>query len=216
MTCDRMEATLQGAQWGASLDEQYRRLGGQLSSLKELVVTSDNDTLLGPLGAMVSSAPNLACLRFSIREWLPSMEISLMSSASLECVMVHFESVPSDAVSPMTLILSFLPGCTQLREVSVRPMGKPPEGTAVKIRCYCGSPRCIMPVDVHARQAEAARLPEPAELLYANPLNEVGAQFLPMPCTPQGVQAYTVVYVYHAAGPEQPPKWGHAVVPGYV
>ena len=81
--------------------------GGQLSSLKELVVTSANDTLLGALGAMVSSAPNLACLRFSIREWLPSMEISLMSSASLERVTVHFESVPSDAVSPMTLILSF-------------------------------------------------------------------------------------------------------------
>lgn len=38
LECSRTEANLQSAQWGASLNEQYRRLGEQLHGLEELEV----------------------------------------------------------------------------------------------------------------------------------------------------------------------------------
>ena len=47
-------------------------------------------------------------------------------------------------------------------------------------------------------------------------LEEVGVRFLPMPPSSQGVQAYTVIFTCHAAGPEQALKWGHVVMPGVL
>ena len=123
----------------------------------------EGQMLLSALSAIVSSAPSLTCLRFNIREWLPSMEVPPISSASLESFTVDSDPETTEEVPPAPLVLTFLPACTRLCEVCVRSSGEPPEGTAVKIRYHCCSPRCIVPLDVQARQAEALRLPEPAE-----------------------------------------------------
>ena len=66
VTCRGAEAYLQPAQWGASLDEQYRRLGGQLCGLKELEVSSSEGPILCALSAVVSSAPSLTCVRLTL------------------------------------------------------------------------------------------------------------------------------------------------------
>ena len=211
MTCRYTEADLQPAQWGASLDEQYRRLGGQLSSLTELVVWGGTERLLSALCAVISSAPHLTCVHFTTMKWLPRMEFSPICSASLESFTVAVRG-PSNEVMAPPLVLTFLPGCTRLQEVLVQlPNKYLTEGTGAKIRCHPCSPTCIVPMDVLARAEEHRRMYGCARL------SEVGIQFLPGPPSPQGVQrAYTVLYTCHAAGPQQPLMWGHIVVPGLL
>ena len=193
-------APLQPAQWGASLDEQYRRLGGQLSSLRELEVWGESEPLRCALSAVVSSAPSLTRVTFGIIGRLPHMELPAICSASLETfivdVTIYLEEPPLPAV-----VLTFLPGCTRLQQALVRIGGAPTEGHAVKIRCHSASPTCIVPLGVH----EDARA-----------RSEVGVRFLPGPPSPQGVQSYTVLCACHAAGPQQPLKWGHVVMRGVM
>ena len=142
------------------------------------------------------------------------MKIPAIGSPSLEIVTV-FSQETCRRVPPPPLLMTFLPTCFRLQEVRVQSWGEPPEGTAVKIRCYSCSPRNIVPLDAYARQAEAALL-HPHSLL----LHEVGAEFLPMPCSPldfpEGLEAYSIAYAYHAAGHEQPPVWGHVVMPDLI
>ena len=216
VTCYQADAYLQPAQWGASLDEQFRRLGGQLSTLQELAVWGGTEQLLIALVAVLSSAPNLTCVKFTLMEWLPCMELPPICSASLVSISVTVDGEPSDEPPPprvTPLVLTFLPGCTQLQQVLVQITDEDlTEGTTVKIRCHSGSPTCVVPMDVHARAAEQMRV-----YGYASGFSEVGVQFLPGPSSAQGVQrAYTVLYACHAAGPQQPLTWGHVVVPGFL
>ena len=46
LICSCADADRQPAQWGASLDEQHRRLGGQLGGLRELEVWGAQEQLL--------------------------------------------------------------------------------------------------------------------------------------------------------------------------
>ena len=202
VTCFEADAFLQPAHWGASLDEQYRRLGGQLSSLRELEVEGGTEQLVCAVCAVVSSAPLLTCVKFTIMEMLPCMEFSPICSASLESITMTVR-YPSCEVLPPPLVLTFLPGCIRLQTVHLR---LPDEflnaGTSVataKIRCHCVSPTCLVPMDVRG---------------CANLSCEIGVQFLPGPPSPQGVQRYTVLYICHAAGYQQPLVWGHVVMPG--
>ena len=56
------EASLQPTQWGATLEEQYRRLGAQLHGLKALEVRGRGDPLRSAITAVASSAPSLTRL----------------------------------------------------------------------------------------------------------------------------------------------------------
>ena len=100
LTCRYAEACLQPSQWGASLDEQYRRLGGQLSGLPELVVWGSTKQLLSAVGAVISAAPHLTCVKFTFTEWLPCMELPPICSASLESMIVTVDVEPSDEAPP--------------------------------------------------------------------------------------------------------------------
>ena len=206
LVCQGAEAYLQPAQWGASLDEQYRRLGGQLGCLKELAVWGGQEELLSAVGAVASAAPSLVRLEIIITEPLPSVEVSPICSASLESIKV--QSYPGSA--PPQVLLTLLPGCIRLREVVVR-CGQAVEGAAVKIRCHGISRRCIVPVDGYAQYYNKM-----SEELYAGTVRNVVVKFLEMPPSEEGVQECTVLYGCHAAGPEQPPLWGRAVMPGIL
>ena len=215
LTCYQAEAYLQPAGWGANLDEQYGRLGGQLSRLQELEVWGCTEQLLSALGAVISSAPHLTCVEITITEWLPCMKLPPVCSASLETITMTFDEAPrNEAPLPREapLVLTFLPGCTRLKHVLVRVSnGDLAEGTAAKIRCHSGSPMCVVPMDVHARGAEHRRVHG-----YASQFSEMGVELLPGPLSPPSVQrAYTVLHACHAAGPQQPLRWGHVVVPGF-
>ena len=62
LSCICAVAFLQHTQWGASLDEQHRWLGGQLSGLRELEVWGAEKQLLSAVGAVASAAPSLVRL----------------------------------------------------------------------------------------------------------------------------------------------------------
>ena len=170
VTCRGAVVYLQPAQWGASLDEQYRRLGGQLSGLKELAVCSSQESLLRALSAVVSSAPNLTCVTLTLLETLPHLELPAICSASLERFIVDGD------IPISSLVLTFLPGCTRLQKVLVQIYDFCSEGNAVKIRCHSCSPTCIVPVGAHQ---------------CAGHTSEVGVQLLPGTPLMQGVQGYT-------------------------
>ena len=213
LSCQHADAPLQPAQWGASLDEQYRRLGGQLSTLQELDVWGGTEELLNALGAVISAAPYLSCVKVTITEWLPRMEISPIHSASLEGITVTVDR-PGNRTPPPPVVLTFLPGCTRLQHVCVHFAGVLMESTAVKIRCHPCGPSCILPVDVHARAAD--RWYHRRRYGDACQVTEVGVQFLPGPPSPPGVQGYTVQYRCHETGSQQPFVWGHVVMPGLL
>ena len=209
LTCYPAELYLQPAQWGADLDEQYRRLGGQLSSLRELEVKGGTEQLLSALGAIASSAPHLTCLNFGFMERLPRMELPPISSATLESITVTVLK-PSNEAPPPPLVLTFLPGCTRLTTVLVGfTRDFTVEGAAAKIRCHCSSPTCIVPMDVLAGAAEHQRVHG-----YSG-LSQVGVRLLPGPPSTQAVP-YTVLHACHAAGPQQPLMWGHLVMHGIL
>ena len=212
LTCNCAAACLQPAQWGASLDEQYRRMGGQLSSLQELEVSGVQEQLLTAVGAAVSAAPSLVRLVIAITDPLPRIEVSPICSASLESVGVTC-SLGNPMLPPPQVLLTFLPGCTRLQRVAVFFMGKPVDGAAVKIRCHCCSRGCIMPVNAYA----GLYITVPKEV-YAG-VNSAVVNFLQMPPSghgAHGAQQSTVLYACHAAGPKQVPMWGHAVMPGIL
>ena len=200
---------LQPAQWGASLDEQNRRLGGQLGSLKELVVQGGQVQLLSALGAVASAAPSLVRLEIVIMDLRPRLDISPICSASLKSIRVKWAYIYDLVRDPPQVLLTLLPGCTPLQEVVVQ--GRPGEGAAVKIRCHRRSRRCIVPVDGYADPHN--KVPKVA---HAGSQDDMAVKLLHMPPSEQGVQDYTVLCACHAAGPEQARVWGHAVMPGIV
>ena len=212
LECYPAHACVQGAQWAGSLDEQYRQLGAQLSSLRELEVCGGSQQLLSALCAVVSSAPHLTHANLTITRWPPRKGFSPIRSASLESISVTILE-PSKKVPCPLLVLIFLPGCTRLQKVLVQlPCEDLTEGTAVKIRCHRGSPNCIVPLDAHACAAEYRLVHG-----YDSCVSELGVDFLPEPASLQHVSAYTVLNACHAAGLQQPLKWGHHVVmPGIL
>ena len=194
LSCRYAEAYLQPAQWGADLDEQHRRLGGQLSSLRELEVWGAQKQLLSVVGAVASAAPSLVSLKILMISPLSRVEVSSIRSASLESITVKWD-LQCPKLPPPQVLLTLLPGCTRLRTVLVHFIGRPVEGAAIKIRCHCRSRRCIVPMGFH---------------------NGVNIRFLHMQNSEQGVQESTVLSSYDAAVPGQPLVWGHAVMPGIL
>ena len=75
------EAAYQPARRGATLEEQFRHLGGQLTSLMELKVSGRGDLLLSAVSAVASSAPSLTRLVCNDSDKLPAI-----SSASLKSI----------------------------------------------------------------------------------------------------------------------------------
>ena len=201
----------EGMPWGASSNAHYRGLGERLSGLKDLSIYGRATTLLSAASAVACSAPDLTRLEFRVEEELEDFELPPICSASLKTISGRFKLMCYDKVAPPPpVILTILPGCTQLRDVHVQfyhNYSNMPkefqrnllEGASVKIRCHCTSPRCIMLLDA------------------CTGLEEVDVRFLPMPASSQGVvQAYTVIYTCHAVGPEQALKWGHVIMPGIL
>ena len=90
LVCHFAEAHLQPAHWGASLDEQHRRLAGQLGSLRELEIRCDQEQQLSAVGAVVSAAPSLVRLEIVLLETLSRMKVSPICSASLESIRVEW------------------------------------------------------------------------------------------------------------------------------
>ena len=209
LICDCAVASLQPAQWGASLDEQYRRLGGQLCGLRELEVWGGQEQMLSALGAVASAAPSLVRLEIVITGLLTEVEITPICSSSLESISVEWAHCYNPEREPSQVLLTLLPGCARLQEVIVR--GKPGEGAALKIRCHCRSVRCIVPVDGYASSDN--RVPEE---VHAGNQDGIVVKFLHMPPSKQGVQDCTVLCACPAAGPDQARVWGHAVTPGIV
>ena len=196
LSCRYAEAYLQHAQWGASLEEQYRRLGGQLSSLRELEVSGAQEQLLSAVGAVASAAPSLVSLVIIMTHSLhmSCVEVSPICSASLENIRVKWRLLHRPELPPPQVLLTLQPGCARLREVHVNFMERPIEGVAVKIRCPCCSRRCIVTVDAY----------------------DMVVKFLHMPSSEQGVQECTVLCSGHAPRPEESPVWGYAVMPGIL
>ena len=211
LTCECARAHLQPAQWGASLDEQHRRLGGQLGSLRELEVWGVQEQLLSAVGAIASAAPSLGRLVIIMKDPMPRVEVSPICSASLESIRVGWGFGHRPELPPPEVLLTLLPGCTRLGEVVVHFSGKPVEGAAVKIRCHGFSRRCIVPVDGYAHNYKRA-----PEEVNVDTVSIVRVRFLQRPPSEQGVQECTVLYGCHVAGPEEPPMWGHAVMPGIL
>ena len=210
LICECAEAYLQPAQWGASLDEQHRRLGGQLGSLRELEVWGAQEQLLSAVGAVASAAPSLVRLLIIVVDQVPRVEVSPICSASLESIGVEWNFSHRPELPPPQVLLALLPGCTRLREVAVH-CGRAVEGAAVKIRCHGFSRRCIAPVNGYAKYYNRM-----SEEEYTGTVRNVVVKYLEMPSSEQGVQECTVLYGCHAAGPEQLPMWGHAVMPGIL
>lgn len=187
--------------WGASSVAHYMELAEQLSGLQDLSVSGTATTLLSAVGVIACSTPDLTRLDFQVKTVLDDPQLPQIRSASLKSVTGRFRLAGSK-VPPLPVILTFLPECTELRDVQVKfdlytPKNMPVKGTSVKIRCHCTSERCIMPLDACAG------------------LDEVGVRFLPMPSS-QGVQAYTVTFTCHAARPKRALKWDHVVTPGVL
>ena len=211
LICECAEAHLHPTQWGASLEEQHRQLGGQLGSLRELEVLGASEQLLSAVGAVASAAPSLTRLEVVITSPLRYVEVSAICSASLESIRVEMQ-LHFCPESPPQVLLTFLPGCTRLREVVVvaRTVGRPIEGAAVKIRCHC-SQRCIVPVVGYA--SSCSKVPKKVK---AGAANDVVVNFVHMPCSEQGVQECTLLYACHAAGPKQAPLWGFDLMQGIL
>ena len=183
--------------WGASSTAHYRELGEKLRGLTDLFVSGRATTLLSAISAVACSAPDLTCLTFCVEEELDDLVLPPVCSASLKSITGRFKVIGHKG--PLAVVLTFLPGCTEVCEVHVQFYNNLPiEGTSVKICCHCTSQKCIMPLDVGAG------------------LEEVGIRFLPVPPASEGLQAYTFIYTCHAAGPQQPLKWGYAVLPGVL
>ena len=195
---------------GGSLHEQYRRLGGELGSLRELEVSGSGEPLLHAVSGLASSVPSLARLKLDAKELLPPMQLPPICSASLESITVVC-SAAGHAMTRQPVLLTLLRGCARLREVLVQFHNAPREGTAVKIRCHCCSRRCISPLNVHADGPDDA----PFDCLAG--VREVGVEFLQMTPSAHGVlQGYTILFACHAVGPAQAPKWGHVVMLGIL
>ena len=199
LTCECAEAHLQPAQWGASLDEQHRRLGGQLGSLRKLVVSGAQDQLLSALGAVAGAAPSLVSLEIVTLYPLSRVEVSPICSASLERIRVKWGFHHRPQLPPPHVLLTLLPGCARLQEVVVHFPIRPFQGAAVKIRCHCCSQRCIVPMDG-----------------CAGIHSDVIVKFLHMPSSEQGGNDYTVLSECHATGPGEASLWGHSVMPGIL
>ena len=126
LICGRVEVRLQPAQWGASLDEQHNRLGGQLGSLRELKVWGVHEQLLSTVCAVASAAPSLVRLEIVMQtpSWsrAPRREVLSICSASLKNIRMEWQvdSRPVAELPPLQVLLMFLPGCTQLQEVIVQ------------------------------------------------------------------------------------------------
>ena len=191
LICDPAAAYLQPAQWDTSLEEQYRWLGSQLSSLQELEVSGAQEQLFSVVGAVASAAPSLVSLMVVVEHPLPRVEVSPICSASLEDIRVKWRRHHRPELPPPQVLLTLLPGCTRLREVVVDFMERPVEGAAVKIRCHCCSRRCIVTVGAY----------------------DVVVKFLHMPSSEQEC---TVLCSGHAAGPGHTSWWDHAVMPGIL
>ena len=196
----------EGMPWGSSSLAHYREFAEQLRGLKDLTIQGSTTTLLSAIAAVACSAPDLTRLEFGVGEELNDLELPPISSASLQTVSGRFH-VKGLIVPFPPVILKFQPGCTELRDVHVQffsyldpPNNRPKitEGTSVKICCHSTSERCIRPFDACAG------------------VFEVGVRFLPMPPSSQDVQAYTVTFTCHAAGPEEALQWGHVVTPGIL
>ena len=196
---------LQPVLWSASLDEQHRRLGGQLGGLRELEVWGAGGQLLSAVGAVASAAPSLARLHIVITDPLPYVELPPICSASLESIRVEWGFYIRDGLPPPQVLLTFLPGCIRLQEVVVHFVSPPFVGASVKIRCHCCSRSCVVPADPCNKTPEE---------VYAGAVNDVVVNFVHLPSSEQDVQECTVVYAWHAAGPEQARLWGHTVMPG--
>ena len=195
------------ALWGATLAEQHTRLGGQLSSLKELEVRGSGEPLLQAVGALAGAVPSLTRLVFELRTPLRhTMELPPICSASLESVTVELSLWGSE-----DLVLTFLPGCARLREVLVRYGYTPPaKGTTVKICCHCSSQDFVWPLCVFAESAKPWTVPSDT---WAD-VKGVGIEWLPLP--PSRVQGCRVLFESHGFNylSEQQPMWGHFVMPG--
>ena len=202
----------EGVPWGASSVAHYRDLGQQLRGLQTLAVHGRATTLLGAVGAVACSAPDLTRLEFRVEERLDDLELPPISSATLKSVTGRYSGYCPFEPYPRAwrghkgpappIILTFLPGCTRLHDVRVHCDHKlQREGALVEICCHCSSQDCIIPLDACTGLVGSV---------------EVGVQFLPMPPSSQGVQPYTVIYKCQAAGPEQALKWGHVVMPGVL
>ena len=194
--------------WGASTIAPYKEIGEQLSGLEDLSASSNGPDFLSAVGAVACSAPSLTRLKFSI-QGPTGITLPPICSASLKSITGLYRLRDPYAPPPLlAVILTFLPGCTQLREVHVQYFDAPKEGAYVKIRCHCNSQRYIVPF--------VAEFDDELPWNRRSGLEEVGVRFMPTPASPQGVQPYTVLFACHAAGPEQAPKWGHVVMPGVL
>ena len=139
------------------------------------------------------------------------MEVSPICSASLKSISgLCIVTGPTFPPAPVTL--TFLPGCTQPRDVHVQFYHMLREGASVKIRCHCHSQGCIVPFEGHAD------LISDAPWRWRAGLEEVGVRFLPTPAgaSPQDVQPYTVLFTWHTPGPEEAPEWGHVIMPSVL
>ena len=200
----------EGMAWGASSFARYKELGGQLMGLTDLHVYGRATTLLSAISAVASSAPCLTCLKFGIEEELDDLVLPPISSASLKSITGRYR-LTGQSVLPPQVALTFLPGCTQLRDARVQFHDSlPKKGTSVKICCHSTSQRCIVPLEDCAEDFDEDTIESGVML------EEVGIQLLPMPASPQDLQAYSILYSCHTNRPKQAPRWGHVVKPGIL
>ena len=200
-----------GTPWGASSVAHYTELAEQLRGLTVLTVHGKATTLLRAVSTVVCSAPSLARLRYVLEEELDDLYLPPIRSASLECFTGCYRRTGCKVPRP-PVVLTFLPGCTRLRDVHVQLYNLRPdleEGTSVKIRCHTSGQRCIVPLEERCELTLWGAFAGTKQVT-------IGVHFLPLPPSPQGVQAYTVLFASHATGPEQAPKWGSVVVPGVL
>ena len=204
LTCPTASASShpEGMLWGASSVARYKKLAEQLRGLKDLSVHGNATTLVSAIGVIACSAPDLTHLdfEFPVGVGLNDFELPTICSASLRSITGRFR-LTGYRMPPPPVIINFLPGCTKLRVVLVQLHDNhhmPVEGTSIRIRCHCTSQRCIMPLDA------------------CTGLEVVGVRFLPMLPASQVMQAYTIIFACHAAGPEQALNWYHVVVPGVL
>ena len=191
---------------------RYSELGEQLSGLRDLRVHGTGSGVLGAVGVVACSVPSLTGLEFSCSDQGPKgWVLPPICSASLESITGRY-NLSGRSVPPPPVVLTFLAGCTQLRHVRVQFFDTPKAGASVKIRCHCISQSCIMPFEGRAEVVDEFV----DDLPWKRPAGreEVAVRFLPPPASPQGVQAFTVLFTWLAIGPEQAPKWGHVVMAG--
>ena len=201
-------------EWGPSSNAHYRELGEQLSGLTDLRVVGTGPLFLSAIGAVASAAPSLTRLTYIHTDHVPNdTALPPICSASLKCITVRHRLLHRSVPHPQA-ILTFLSGCSQLRDLRVQFCNRPNEGASVKIRCHCNSQRCIVPFEGRAEKL-IDELSWPLLPLLGGQ-EEVGVRFIPMPASPQAVQPYTVLFTCHMAGREQAPKWGHIVMAGLL